>query len=117
MRDGAIRSAGSLALQEGRLIAPDRPTALVSLVCSEKGRHKWDNTRVERRLTGSTTVSFPSLTPDPKKDRCIQVRDVIPAHALAAGDVEYWIEMYREDRKIAATTRSFSVASTESESE
>jgi len=117
VRDGAVRSSGSLALQEGRLIAPERPTALVSLVCSEKGRHKWDNTRVERGLTGSTDLSFPSLTPEPKNDRCIQVRDIIPAHVLTAGDVEYWIEMYREDRRIAATTKTFCVASSASHSE
>jgi len=114
-RNGSIRSTGSLALPRGRPLAPDLPAAMVSLVCTEKGHRRWDATRVERRLTGTGDIAFPVLKPDPVKDRCIQVRDVIPAHTLVSGEARYEIVLYREDREVASLSHEFRVGTTAAE--
>jgi hypothetical protein len=52
-------------------------------------------------------VSFPDLVPDAGKDRCIQVRDVIPAFSLTAGRFVYEIELYRGDERLTGSNREF----------
>ncbi len=113
VRDGNVRGRGSLALGDDRAAITDRPTALVGLVCTAKGRKRWDDTRVERRLVGNTSVSFPDLEPESSRDRCIQIRDVIPAFALSEGSFRYEIDLYRGDEKLTGSTRDFNAVESE----
>jgi len=107
MRDGNVRGRGSLALGDNRPALTDRPTALVGLVCTGKGRKKWDGTRVERRLIGDASVAFPDLEPESSRDRCIQIRDVIPAFTLSEGSFRYEIDLYRGEKKLTGSSRTF----------
>ncbi|MBD3867319.1 MAG: hypothetical protein IFK94_04255 [Acidobacteria bacterium] len=113
VRDGNVRGQGSLALGDDRPALTDRPTALVGLVCTGKGKNRWDNTRVERRLIGDAAVSFPDLMPESSRDRCIQVRDVIPAYTLVEGSFRYEIELYRDDEKLTGSSRIFNATKPE----
>ncbi len=113
MRDGNVRKQGSLALDKDRAVLIDRPTALVGLVCTGKGNGRWDDTRVERRLIGDTSVAFPPLVPERSRDRCIQVRDIIPAFSLAEGSFRYEIGLYRGDEKLTESSREFNAVAQE----
>ncbi len=113
VRNGNVRTQGPLALDKDRAVLTDRPTALVGLVCTGKGKGRWDDTRVERRLIGETSVSFPTLVPERSRDRCIQVRDVIPAFSLAEGSFRYEIDLYRGDKKLAESSREFNAVGQE----
>ncbi len=107
MRNGNVRGQGSLALGKDRAVLTDRPTALVGLVCTGKGKKSWEETRVERRLIGQTSVSFPDLKPESSRGRCIQVRDVIPAFTLVEGSFRYEIDLYRGEEKLTGASREF----------
>ena len=117
MRNGNVRGQGSLALGAARAALADRPTALVGLVCTGKGKRRWNGTRIVRRLIGDARVSFPDLLPESSRDRCIQVRDVIPASTLVEGSFRYEIDLYRGDMKLTGSYRAFMVQQPEGTTE
>ena len=56
VRGDEQRSTGPLARTEDEFVQPDRPTALVAIVCRDRPRKL--AVEVERRLEGETAVGF-----------------------------------------------------------
>jgi len=112
LREDATRQSGSLALAVGEVIDSRRPTALMGLVC--RGRRQRGKLQVVRSLVGNTTVEFPDLEFDLAKDRCAQVRDVIPAGTLGPGEYRYEISVLRDGNLAHESAREFIAAVPES---
>ena len=108
LREGEVRSRGGLAHAERELLQPDRPTAMISLVCRPKGKSR--RFLVERRLAGGTTVNFPPMEVELDDDRCVQVRDLVPAETMGAGEFTYTVEVFDDQTAVASGQRSFHVA-------
>lgn len=102
LRADETRDGGSMALGPDVPLAPERPIALIALVCGASG----ESLRVERSLTGASTVTFDPLPLDLEQDSCAQIRDVVPADSLEAGtSYVYRMELLREDRTLGAAER------------
>jgi hypothetical protein len=89
LRDGKVRTKGSLAIGESDAVRADRPLAFVTLVCRTDKRQT--SARVLRSLSGPSSSSFEPLDLPLKESACAQVRDVVPPGTLAAGDFTYGI--------------------------
>lgn len=108
LRDGETRAGGSLARTALDAVDPERPTALLGIVC--RSERVDEALTVERALTGSHSVAFPPITLDPDDSRCIQVRDVVPAGTLAPGAYRYDLSLTRDGKKLSSSERSFTAA-------
>ena len=89
MRGNESRSSGSLARGSDQWIDPDRPLALVAVVC--RGRKNRGPLTVDRVLVGESVVKLPPLSLNVTSDRCAQVRDLIPPGTLGPGSYRYGI--------------------------
>jgi hypothetical protein len=90
VRGDALRTTGSLGRTRRAWIDPDRPLALVGLVC--RGSGGWpENTKVRRELSGASTASFEDFRPD-SGSRCAMYRDVVPPGVLTSGSFTYKVE-------------------------
>ena len=105
-RNAITRTSGSLVLSDGEPVDPRKPVALISVVWREGPS---DQALVERKLTGTDTVSF-----DPIRfaaaERCVQVRDVIPAKILGPGTFTYALELKRGEVVLQTANRQLVVA-------
>jgi len=108
LRDGITRTEGSLARAMEEPLDSELPTALMGLVC--RGRKRQGRLLVERTLTGESRVVFPPLEFELDKDRCAQIRDVIPAGVLGPGAYRYSVRAIRDERALDETSRDFHVA-------
>jgi hypothetical protein len=89
MRAGKSRTRGSLARGSDEWIDPERPLALVAVVC--RGRKDRGPLQVDRVLVGESVVELPPLSLNVTSDRCAQVRDLIPSGTLGPGSYRYGI--------------------------
>ncbi len=105
VRQDARRTSGSLARSADEPIDAALPTALMALVC--RGRNNKGPLRVERSLVGQSSVEFPLLEFDPAGDRCVQVRDLIPAGSLVPGSYRYVIRVLSRGAVADEATRAF----------
>ena len=104
LRDGKVRESGSIAVVGDEPVRPDRPAALVTLVCKTSKRQS--SVRVARTLTGPNATAFPPLDLPFGEGSCTQVRDVIPAGSLAPGTYTYEIGVEGKKEKVS---RAFAV--------
>lgn len=104
-RDGATRTSGSLALGPTDAVTNQKPAALISLVCLDKGTKA---ATIERRVTGERTMEFPVLDVD-RAEACTQIRDVIPAELLAPGTFAYEVVVKGEGDEPRSMRREFAV--------
>jgi hypothetical protein len=86
------------------------PTAVAGIVC--RGKKVLGRLQVERRLAGETKVEFPPLDIDMEKDRCAQIRDLIPARAMSSepsrpGEFTYLMIVSRGGVELARGGRKF----------
>ena len=106
LRDTELKRSGAVGLAEHDLARTTKPTALVSLVCRGKTKGKL---RVERSLVGETPAPFDPVDVELAKDkeRCVQVRDMIPAGVMGAGMFTYQIRVFRKTAEVAQASRRF----------
>jgi len=105
-RSAVTRTSGSLVLGDGEPVDRRKPVALISVVCREGSS---DEALVQRRLSGADTVSFDAIRFAPA-ERCVQVRDVIPAKILGPGTFTYTLELRRGDVVLQTANRQLVVA-------
>ncbi|MBZ5641071.1 MAG: hypothetical protein LAO51_20210 [Acidobacteriia bacterium] len=112
VRGNVTRAQGSIVRTESQQLRPDAPTALVALVCW--GEEQKGKLHIERALHGDaeSNLSFPAIDLEREKDRCEQVRDMIPARTMGAGQFRYSIVVSQGTEELARTERSFSVQAT-----
>jgi hypothetical protein len=91
LRDGTPRTSGSLARGAGEPILTTLPTALVALVCRDRTRR--GPVRVERWLAGGERIDFPEVSLDLEDERCVQLRDVVPADTVGPGAYRYEVRI------------------------
>jgi hypothetical protein len=106
-RDGKVGSSAAILHREGDPLDRSRSTDLVALVC--RGKKVKSTFEVERAVLGGDAMSFPALTLDLGGERCGQIHDVIPAHALAAGPYRHRIIVRENGVEIARGEASFMV--------
>lgn len=104
-RGGITRTVGTVALGHGEPVNNQKPLALISVVC-RAGKSDLDN--VARTLSGSDAVSFDPIL-FAATDRCVQVRDVIPAKILGLGQFRYSVELKRRDDVLQTGSLEFPV--------
>jgi hypothetical protein len=109
LRGSEVRLSGSRALSAEESGRTDRPTAVIGIVCRDRG-HK-GTMRLERRLVGDadSAAPFATLRPDLRDERCAVFSDLIPAGVMSAGAFTYEIRAYDRDAELGTTTHSFSV--------
>ncbi len=110
LREGATHTAGFLAQPGTDRLRADEPTALVGLVCRE--RRNREALRAERRLSGETSVEFPATDLDFSSDRCVQIRDVVPAGRMGPGEFRYELRVLDRGVEIAKSETKFLVGAT-----
>ena len=96
LRDGKVRTTGSLAIGDQDAVRADRPVAFVTLVCRTQKRQT--TARVLRSLSGPTSSEFDPLDLPLGESGCAQVRDVVPPGTLASGDFSYGIKVEGAER-------------------
>ncbi len=106
VRDEAVHTSGSLARGEPDPIRVDQPTAVIGLVCQRPGDKQ--PIRIERKLTGQTSVEFPPIDVQPSDDPCSQVRDMIPPGTMGPGAFKYEIRVLRGGEEVAKGEKIFS---------
>jgi hypothetical protein len=108
MRGDESRASGSLARGSEEFIDPERPLALVVVVC--RGRRDRGPLQVERVLVGESVVDLPPLSLNVTSDRCAQVRDLIPSGTLGPGTYRYGISLAGDGTLEDLAQVEFSVA-------
>jgi VWFA-related protein len=113
LRDDELRLEGASGVSDDWLGRTDRPTWLVGLVCRAKGNK--GKLRVERRLKGSAESSAPfgPMEIEFGEERCVQIRDLIPAGSMSSGMFDYEIHVFRKEEEVASTVRRFAAATPE----
>jgi len=106
-RDGEVGTVGSIVHGMDDPLDPARSTDLVALVC--RGKKVSSAFEVERSVVGGDAMTFPALTLDLGAERCRQVHDVIPAHALGAGQYRHQIVVRENGVEVARGEASFVV--------
>ena len=104
-RSGHTRTSGTIVLRLGESANNQKPLALVSVVC-RAGKSNAET--VMRTLSGSDVVSFDPIQ-FAAADRCVQVRDVIPAKSLGSGQFRYSVELKRRDELLQSGSLEFLV--------
>lgn len=105
-RSGVTRTSGSLVVHDGELVSNQKPVALISVVCRAG---KSVDAVVLRKLSGDGTVSFDPIHFAPA-DRCVQVRDVIPAKILGPGQFTYSVQLKGGNDVLRSGSLGFLVA-------
>lgn len=105
VRGDDVEDQGALGAGPGRAVRPDLPTALLGLVC--RGSSRATTVLVERSLVGVRTVDFDPLEIDLASDRCVQIRDLIPADTMTAGAFSYDVRASSGGRELAAASFPF----------
>ena len=90
-RDKITRISGPLVVPENEPVDDTKSIALVSVVCRDLGSSE---EVIERKLAGDSPIRFDPVHFAPA-ERCVQLRDVIPANALTAGLFTYEIQLMR----------------------
>jgi hypothetical protein len=108
MRGEESRTSGSLARGSDEWIDPERPLALVAVVC--RGRKDRGPLQVDRVLVGDSVVELPPLSLNVTSDRCAQVRDLIPSGTLGPGSYRYGISYAADGTLEELAHVEFSVA-------
>ena len=111
LRDEELRTEGAIGIGENSLARTDRPTVLVGILCRAKGnRGKF---RVERKLVGeeNSFAPFGPMKLDLGDDRCVQIRDFIPAGSMSSGMFSYEVRVFAKKEEVASTVRRFAAAS------
>lgn len=104
LREGETRTSGSLTCGDPCRALTDRLTAWIVLVCRghlDGRREAW---RAVRRLVGETATEFPPVVLDFGEDRCVQIRDVVPAGTMTSGKFVYEVGVWDEEREIASAS-------------
>ncbi len=107
LREGVTHTSGSLALGPAEPLRADAPTALVGLVCFDRSQNR--GLCIERSLSGQAKVPFALIEVEPGADRCVQIRDVIPAGTMGPGEFRYEIGVARGETVLAHGERAFVV--------
>jgi hypothetical protein len=105
LRNGAAASSGTRAQCGEDPVRTDLPTAVLGIVC--RGTRAGGALRVERRLEGETFVDFPPIDIDLGKERCAQIRDLIPAGSMTSGMFHYRVKISRDGAELARSDRQF----------
>lgn len=106
-RDGHVGTTATVLHGDGDPLDASRATDLVALVC--RGKKLKSALQVERAVMGGDPMAFPLLTLDLGAERCRQVHDVIPAHALGAGQYRHQIVVRENGVEIARGETAFVV--------
>lgn len=108
VRGEQVRGGGALGFREEDLLATEKETAVVSLVCrgSMAGKQPFD---VMRRLVGDTAASFEPLEIAFDETGCSQIRDLIPSGAMTDGSFDYEVRLLQGGQELALQRRSFSI--------
>jgi hypothetical protein len=105
VRDGRVSASGALGSGAEQTVRVDRPTAVVGLVC--RGSSRTRTLTVERSLVGTTSVPFEPLDVELEDDRCVQVRDVIPAGTMSSGAFSYDVSASNGGRELGTGSFPF----------
>jgi hypothetical protein len=104
IRDGEAKRGGAQALSEDEMVKPGSATALISLVCRGAGKGKLE---IARSLSGEGTHDFPPMEIEFGKERCAQIRDLIPEMMMTTGRFVYHVELRDGDKVVAEAERTF----------
>jgi VWFA-related protein len=108
LRGTEPRRSGSVAVAEEDTARPDRPTALVGIVCRERSRK--GSLRVERRLVGESAAPFEPLEVSFEgEERCALIRDIVRSATMSPGEFRYEVRVFDGADEIAAGERAFAV--------
>jgi hypothetical protein len=105
LRDGNSRSRGALGRAVDEPVLADLPTAMVCLVCRGLGR--LDEVRVERKLSGATSMDFNPIQLQLGEERCAQIRDLIQPGVMTDGFFRYEVRVFDEHAQRASGHRAF----------
>jgi hypothetical protein len=105
LRDGAMRPQGALGRTEDEPVPADRPTAMISMICRWKGH--MEMVRVERELSGSTSMAFDPIELDLSNERCVMIRDIIPQGVMTEGMFRYEVRVFDGEEQKASGYRLF----------
>jgi hypothetical protein len=100
-RNDVTRTSGTVIVRDGESVNAKLPVAFISVVCRDGTK---DDEVVLRTLSGNDSVSFDPIHVIPA-DRCIQVRDVIPAMVLDPGRFTYSVQLKRGDAELQSGSR------------
>jgi hypothetical protein len=104
-RDGITRTSGTVVVRDAEPVNNELPVALISVVCRD-GRN--GDEVVLRTLSGNDSVRFDPIHVLPA-DRCVQVRDVIPAKVLEPGRFTYGVRLTRGNAELQSGSRQLLV--------
>lgn len=107
LRSDELRNEGSVARTPGETVISGLPTALVGLVC--RGRHLKGPLEIERELVGQKSVEFDPVLFEDREERCVQLRDLVPAHTLGGGAYNYVVRLVRDGETLGEQNRGFEV--------
>lgn len=107
IRDEETRSQGLWVLGENDPLIGERSAAFVGVAC--RGKAGGDGWSVERQIQGQSVVSFPSVPLKDRKNRCLQVRDLVPPASLGAGDYIYRLQVSHRGKVLHVQERAFTV--------
>jgi VWFA-related protein len=105
IRGGEQRREGSVGHGPDDWIRPDRPAALVTIVC--RGRGSDTALLVERALEGASTAEFEPVSLTDVEQRCDLLVDRIQAGTMASGGFEYRVRVSERGTPAISASREF----------
>lgn len=111
VRDERHKAQGALGRRDEDWVRPDRPAALLAMVCRKKSDRR--PIEVERTLEGETLVEFPALHIGDEEDRCVLLSDLIPPDTMTEGEFNYAVRVIEEGSEIASRARPFTAVQPE----
>lgn len=110
LRAGELRRNGSLGVPSESHVVPDKPAAVIGLVCRDKTKKsRRAGLVVERKLVGESSAPFADLTLSDPDARCVQLRDIIRAGTMTEGNFSYEVRVTNDDQEeVANATFDFS---------
>jgi hypothetical protein len=105
MRDGSARGQGALGRTADEPVSAGLPTAMICLICRWKGR--LEQVRVERELSGSSSMAFDPIQLELGDERCVQVRDLIQPGIMTDGLFRYEVRVFDRQEQRATGHRVF----------
>ena len=78
---------------------------MITMICRWKGR--MGVVRVERELTGATSMAFDPIELDLSNERCAGIRDIIPAGTMTEGKFRYEVRVFDGEEQKASRHRVF----------
>jgi VWFA-related protein len=107
LRDEVVKKRGLFIYGEEQPIATDRLTVLITLVCTD-GSREGNPVRIMRSLTGFDATNFPEVEIDLSgDDRCIQVRDLVPAQTITEGVLTYAVRVLDDTGRLSTQEHVF----------